>query len=194
MMLMAAMMGASPVKDWDIVWTYRNGLFADSGFDVQTRLQASETWSDDAVQLKSATEGYIRIAVSGYPTCRKGVAEAEFSITEMNTTANGFRFLLSNGAYGCQTMVHRSGSNVALMCNAGADASKNINIGRINIGETYRLGIEFAETSGVRISMNDQLIYETDVFSRYYCTGNRFFAQDACAFNMYAVRYKFLEV
>lgn len=187
-------MQESPSQDWDIVWTYRNGLFADSGFDVQTKLQASETWSDDAVQLKSATEGYIRIAVSGYPTCRKGVAEAEFSITEMNTTANGFRFMLSNGAYGCQTMVCRSGSDVVLIYNAGADASKNINIGRINIGETYKLKIDFDETSGNKIYLNDQLVYETNVFSHYYCTGNRFFAQDACKFNMYSVRYKFIEV
>lgn len=191
---MASVMDESPLQDWDIEWTYKNGLFADNGFDVQTKLQASETWSDDAVQLKSATEGYIKIAVSGYPTCRKGVAEAEFSITEMNTTANGFRFLLSNGAYGCQTMVCRSGSDVVLMYNAGADASKNINIGRINIGETYRLRIEFDETSGVRISLNDRLLVESDVFSAYYCTGNRFFAQDACTLNMYAVRYKLLEV
>lgn len=181
-------------EDWDIVWTYRNGLFADSGFDVQTRLQASETWSDDAVQLKSATEGYIRIAVSGYPTCRKGVAEAEFSITEMKTTENGFRFLLSNGTYGCQTMVCRSGSDVVLMYNVGADASKNINIGRINIGETYKLKIDFDETRSNKIYLNEQLILETDVFSSYYCTGNRFFAQEACTINMHAVRYKFIEV
>ena len=187
-------MQESPSQDWDIVWTYRNGLFADSGFDVQTRLQASETWSDDAVQLKSATEGYIRIAVSGYPTCRKGVAEAEFSITEMNTTANGFRFLLSNGAYGCQTMVAKSGSNVALMCNNGNTAGNTKFISNINIGETYKLKIDFDEMIGNKIYLNEQLIYETDVFSRYYCTGNRFFAQDACKFNMYAVRYKFLEV
>ena len=191
---MAAMMDASPVQDWDIDWTYRNGLFADSGFDVQTRLQASETWSDDAVQLKSATEGYIRIAVSGYPTCRKGVAEAEFSITEMNTTANGFRFLLSNGAYGCQTMVVKSGSNVVLICNNGNTADNTKFISNINIGETYKLKIDFDETSGNKIYLNEQLIYETDVFSLYYCTGNRFFAQDSCTFNMYAVRYKFLEV
>lgn len=181
-------------EDWDIVWTYRNGLFADSGFDVQTRLQASETWSDDAVQLKSATEGYIRIAVSGYPTCRKGVAEAEFSITEMNTTANGFRFLLSNGTYGCQTMVCKSGSDIALVYTAGADITANIGLSTIRIGETYRLKLAFDETSGVKIYLHDQLLLESDVFSTYYCTGNRFFAQDACTFNMYAVRYKFLEV
>lgn len=183
-------------EDWDIVWTYRNGLFADSGFDVQTRLQASETWSDAAVQLKSVTKGYIKIAVSGYPTCRKGVAEAEFSITEMNTTVNGFRFLLSNGACGCQTMVCRSGSDIALMYTSGAisDTPVNISLCTINIGETYRLKLDFDETSGNRIYVNDRLLYETDVFSSYYCTGNRFFAQDACTFNMYSLRYKFLEV
>lgn len=187
-------MQESPSQDWDIVWTYRNGLFADSGFDVQTRLQASETWSDDAVQLKSATEGYIRIAVPGYPTCRKGVVEAEFSITEMNTTANGFRFLLSNGTYGCQTMVVKSGSNVVLLYNNGSSSNNKEGISNINIGETYKLKIDFDETSGNKIYLNDQLIYETTVFSSYYCTGNRFFAQDACTFNMYSVRYKFIEV
>ena len=192
--MIAATMQESPSQDWDIEWTYRNGLFADSGFGVTINKIASETLLENAVQLKSVAEGYIRIAVSGYPTCRKGVAEAEFSITEMNTTANGFRFLLSNGAYGCQTMVCGSGSDVVLMYNAGADAFKNINIGRINIGETYRLRIEFDETSGNKIYVNDELRYEKNLFSRYYCTGNRFFAQDACKFNMYSLRYKFLEV
>lgn len=184
----------SPSQYWDIEWTHKKGLFANSGFDVQVKLNSYETLLDKAVQLKSATEGYIRIAVSGYPTCRKGVAEAEFSITEMNTTTNGFRFLLSNGAYGCQTMVFRSGSDVVLMYNAGANKSDNIFISKINIGETYKLKIEFDETSGARISLNDLLLHETNKFSKYYCTGNRFFAQDACTFNMYAVRYKFLEV
>ena len=193
-MMLSAMMAESPSQYWDIDWTYKNGLFADSGFDVIINKIASETLLENAVQLYSESDAYIRISVPEYPTCRKGVAEAEFSITEMNTTANGFRFLLSNGAYGCQTMVCRSGSDVVLMYTVGADASKNINIGRINIGETYRLRIEFDETSGVRISLDDQLIYETDVFSYYYCTGNRFFAQDACTFKMHAVRYKFLEV
>lgn len=192
--MMAATMQESPSQDWDIEWTYRNGLFADSGFGVTINKIASETLLQNAVQLKSATEGYIRIAVSGYPTCRKGVAEAEFSITEMNTTANGFRFLLSNGTYGCQTMVAKSGSNVVLMYNNGSTAGNNIFISNINIGETYKLKIDFDETSGNKIYLNDQLVYETNVFSSYYCTGNRFFAQDACTFNMYSVRYKFIEV
>lgn len=181
-------------EDWDIEWTYKNGLFANSGFDVTISKTASETLLENAVHLYSESGAYIRIAVQEYQTCRKCIAEAEFSITSINTTANGFRFLLSNGAYGCQIMVYKSGTDVVLMYNAGADASKNINIGKINIGVTYRLRIEFDETSGAMISMNNQLIYETDVFSRYYCTGNRFFAQDSCRIKMYAVRYKILEV
>lgn len=192
--MMAAMMQESPSQEWDIEWTYKNGLFADSGFGVTINKIASETLLENAVQLYSESGAYIKIAVSGYPTCRKGIAEAEFSITEMNTLANGFRFLLSNGTYGCQTMVAKSASNVVLMYNAGENQSKNINIGRINIGETYKLKIDFNETSGNKIYLNDQLVYETNAFSSYYCTGNRFFAQEECTFNMYAVRYKFLEV
>ncbi|MGM9625595.1 MAG: hypothetical protein ACI3XM_07790 [Eubacteriales bacterium] len=91
-------------------------------------------------------------------------------------------------------MAVKSGSDIALMYTAGASISDNITISRINIGETYKLKIEFDETSGVRISLNDQLIYETDVFSSYYCTGNRFFAQDACCFRLRSVRYRFSEV
>ena len=33
-MMLSAMMAESPSQYWDIDWTYKNGLFADSGFDV----------------------------------------------------------------------------------------------------------------------------------------------------------------
>lgn len=194
---MAAMMDASPVQDWDIEWTYQNGLFADNGFGVTVKGASSETLLSSAVQLTAVASGYVRISVPGISTCKKGIAEAEFSIMSMNTTVNGFRFLLSNGTYGCQTMVCKSGSDIALMYTSGADSSDapvNISLCTINIGETYRLKLDFGETSGNRIYVNDRLLYETDVFSSYYCTGNRFFAQGACTFNMYSLRYKFLEV
>lgn len=195
---MASVMDESPVQDWDIEWTYKNGLFADNGFGVTVSGNASETLLSSAVQLTAATKGYVMISVPGLSTCKKGIAEAEFSITSMgtNTDANGFRFLLSNGTYGCQTMVCKSGSDTALMYTSGIDTDRpvNTNLNIINIGETYRLKIDFDETRGNRIYLNDRLLYETDVFSTYYCTGNRFFAQDACTFNMYSLRYKFLEV
>ena len=190
------MMDESPVQDWDIEWNYRNGLFADNGFDVLVSGNASETLLSSAVQLTAATKGYVRISVPGISTCKKGIAEAEFSIMSMNTQSNGFRFLLSNGTYGCQTMVCKSGSDIALMYTSGVDSDTPVNISlcTINIGEMYRLKLDFDETSGNRIYVNDRLLYETDVFSSYYCTGNRFFAQDACTFNMYAVCYRFSEV
>ena len=195
-MLIAAMMDESPSQEWDIDWTYKNGLFADNGFDVLVRGNASETLLSSAVQLTAAKKGYVRISVPGISTCKKGIAEAEFSISGMNTQSNGFRLLLSNGTYGCQTMVCKSGSDIALMYTSGVDSDTPVNISlcTINIGETYRLKLDFDETSGNRIYVNDRLLYETDVFSTYYCTGNRFFAQDECTFNMYSLRYKFLEV
>ena len=192
--MIAAMMQESPSQEWDIEWTYKNGLFADSGFGVTINKIASETLLENAVQLYSEPGAYIRISIPEYETCRKGVAEAEFSITGMNTSANGFRFMLSNGTYGCQLFVNRSGSNPVLRYNNGNAASNNKIISNINIGETYRLKIEFDETSGNKIHLNEQLILETDVFSSYYCNGNRFFAQESCTIKMYSVRYKFLEV
>ena len=196
MMLMAAMMGASPVRDWDIKWTYKNGLFADSGFDVTISGNASETLLSSAVQLTAAKKGYVRIHVPVFQTCKKGIVEAEFSIVSVNAQLNGFRLLLSNGTHGCQTMVCKPDADVALVYNYGidTDSAVNIKLRTINIGERYKLRLDFDETRGNKIYLNDELLYETDVFSPYYCTGNRLFAQDACMFNMYSLRYKFLEV
>lgn len=192
--MIAAMMDAYPSQEWDIEWTYKNGLFADNGFDVITNKIASETLLENAVQLYSESGTYIRITVPEYQTCRKCIAEAEFSITEMNTTANGFRFMLSNGTYGCQIVVNKSASNVVLRYNNGSTAGNNKIIRNINIGKTYKLKIDFDESIGNKIYLNEQLILETDVFSTYYCNGNRFFSQESCKINMYSVRYKFLEV
>ena len=194
--MIAAMMQESPSQYWDIEWTYKNGLFADNGFDVLVIRNASETLLSSAVQLTAATKGYVRISVPGISTCKKGIAEAEFSISGMNTQSNGFRFLLSNGNYGCQTMVCKPDADVALVYNYGidTDSAVNIKLRTIDIGETYKLRLDFDETRGNKMYLNDELLYETDVFSPYYCTGNRLFAQDACTFNMYSLRYKFLEV
>ena len=195
-MMLSAMMAESPSQYWDIDWTYKKGLFANSGFDVIINKIASETLLENAVQLYSESDAYIRISVPEYPTCRKGVAEAEFTVTEIgsNFSANGLRLLLSNGTYGCQTLLKKSGSNIVLTYNNGKTNNDIIIISNINIGEAYKLKIEFDETSGNRISLNERLLLESDKISMYYCTGNRFFAQGACTINMHAVRYKFLEV
>lgn len=193
---MSAMMDASPVEDWDIEWTYKNGLFADNGFGVTISGNASEKSLSNAVQLTAPAKGYVRIAVPGFPTCKKGIAEAEFSIVSVNAKLNGFRLLLSNGTHGCQTMVCKPDTDVTLVYNYGidTDSAVNMQLRTINIGEIYKLRLDFDETRGNKIYLNDELLYETDVFSPYYCTGNRLFAQDACTFNMYSLRYKFLEV
>lgn len=178
-------------SDWDIEWDYSMGLLEDNGFEKTiVGLSPSSIMTDDGQLLKVTNrEDYVMLAPP-ITTCKKAVAEAIANFNDI-TTRNGFRFLLSNGEYGCQLFVNKS-KGMSMLYDNGVESKISI-FNPIILNTDYKIKMEFDENTGNKIYINDELVYETTNFSAYYCTNNRLFQQSVGATYLKSLKYKFYE-
>ncbi|WP_294577855.1 hypothetical protein [uncultured Thomasclavelia sp.] len=157
-------------QDWDIVWDYTIGLPEDNGFaktiqgtNVLDELTDNGLW----ITINGNTD-YIRYEPIGYETCNEGICEIKLIISAV-PSVNGIRLILSNGNNGNKIFInsnqikYNQGNIQIKISDIIFDIELTIKIERIN-NQNY-------------IYINNEVIYQSELTSNLYATGNRLFFQ-----------------
>ena len=173
---------------WDLEWDYTNGLPDNNGFTVAVSGTNDGTITDDGFEVSAENGGYRLYKVSDNPTVvSSGLVEAivNFSAFSPNSTALGFRLLLSDGTNGCQIYVNNNG---ALLYNEGTTQKQ---LTTVETGKDYTIKIEYNKISGNKVYLDDALLLSTTTMSASSCTMNRFGQQHQGTTVVKSLKWKF---
>lgn len=167
-----------PVIDWDVVWDYTMGLPEDNGFTktVSGNSPQAEIQQDGLRITVAMATDYIRYDPTDYPTCNEGIWEIELSFAGLPIN-EGVRMILSDGEKGCQIFIRAiSGDGkYAVLYNA-----ENIQTQILRADPNVQYILRIERRNGYNtVYLNDAQIYESDIESRAYTTGNRLFFQNS---------------
>lgn len=167
-----------PVIDWDVVWDYTMGLPEDNGFTktVSGNSPQAEIQQDGLQITVALGTDYIRYEPTDYLTCNEGIWEIELSFAEL-PIVNGVRMILSDGEKGCQIFIRAISyyGQYAVLYNA-----ENIETQILRADPNVQYILRIERRNGYNtVYLNDAQIYESDIESRNYTTGNRLFFQSS---------------
>lgn len=179
------MMDTKSRADWDVAWDYTMGLPEENGFEKVISLNPQIEMTGDGLHIIPGA-GYVRYTPTGFETCNEGIYEETIiynSFTNSSTVGN--RMILSNGTLGLQIYVNING----LLFNNGSQDNTTIEIRDIDRNREYTIKIE--RIGGInRIYIDGDKIYETEVVSGNYVTGNRIFFQGGGEYLLKSIKFR----
>ena len=172
-----------PVIDWDVVWDYTMGLPEENGFEKVVSGSPSIQMVLNGLNI-TPYGGYVSYTPTEFEICNEGIYE-ETIIYYAFSNSNGNRMLLSNGSYGLQIFIVEGRINF----NNGMD---NTQLGiAYNIATSKEYIIRIERLNGVnRIYLDGEKIYETEVISGSYVTGNRIFFQYGGEYLLKSIKFR----
>ena len=177
------MADTKPAQDWDVAWDYTMGLPEDNGFEKVVSGSPSVQMVLNGLSI-IPYNGYVRYTPTGFEICNEGIYE-ETIIYNAFSNSNGNRMLLSNGSYGLQIFI--VGGQIRF--NNGMNNSQLGIAYNIAISKEYIIRIE--RLNGVnRIYLDGEKIYETEVISGSFVTGNRIFFQTGGDYLLKSIKFK----
>lgn len=167
----------TPAQDWDVVWDYTMGLPEDNGFEKSIHGTPTITFTDDGVRIvNNDNYNYVRYQPSEIElqTCNEGIYEAKVVFRDLPNVGDvaGFRMILSDGSKGCQISTDLT-PNPAVMYDSNGQLLK---IKDIDYNVNYIFRIERINEIN-RIYADNELIYQSEIPSGSFATGNRVFFQ-----------------
>lgn len=181
-------MDTKPTQDWDVAWDYTMGLPEDNGFEKVINLNDTIEMTENGLRIYiSGYLNYVRYTPIGFETCNEGIYE-ETIIYNALYISNGNRMILSDGTSGLQIYVLGTGDSGQINYNNGMDNTQ-IKIANIVANKEYIIRIE--RIDGInRIYLNGEKIYETEVVSGSFTTGNRIFFQSGGDYLLKSIKFK----
>ena len=177
------MMETKPAQDWDVVWDYTMGLPEDNGFEKAIDANPQIKMTGDGLHIVPAG-GYVRYVPIGFETCNEGIYEETITYYAFSNI-DGNRMILSDGTSGLQIYV----VGTQIQFNNGMDNSQLVIASGIELQKEYVIRIERINEIN-RIYLDGEKIYETEVVSEYYTTGNRIFFQHGGEYLLKSIKLK----
>ena len=179
------MMDTKPAQDWDVVWDYTMGLPEDNGFEKVINLNPTIEMTENGLGIYIPGDpDYVRYSPIGFETCNEGIYEETITYYAFSND-NGNRMILSDGTSGLQIFV----VNTQIQFNNGMDNSRLVIASGIELQKEYVIRIE--RIDGInRIYLDGDKIYETEVVSGSFATGNRIFFQEVGVYLLKSIKFK----
>ena len=176
-------METKPAQDWDVAWDYTMGMPEENGFEKVVSGSPSVQMVLNGLNI-IPYGGYVRYIPTEFETCNEGIYE-ETIIYNAFSNSNGNRMLLSNGSYGLQIFIFSGQINF----NNGMENAQIAIANNIATSKEYIIRIE--RLNGVnRIYLDGEKIYETEVISGSFATGNRIFFQSGGEYLLKSIKFK----
>ena len=176
------MVDTKPTQDWDVVWDYTMGLPEENGFEKVVNGSPSIQMVLNGLNI-IPYNGYVRYTPTEFEICNEGIYE-ETIIYNAFSNKSGNRMLLSNGSYGLQIFIVEN----QIRFNNGMDNTQLAIAYNIATSKEYIIRIE--RLNGVnRIYLDGEKIYETEVVSGSYVSGNRIFFQYGGGYLLKSIKF-----
>lgn len=175
----------APAQDWDVAWDYTMGLPEDNGFEKVINLNPTIEMTENGLGIYiSVNTEYVRYAPIGYETCNEGIFEETITYYAFSNI-NGNRMILSDGTSGLQIYV----VNTQIRFNNGANDSQIVIANDLVLQKEYIIRIE--RLNGInRIFLDGEEVYETEVVSGSFTTGNRIFFQTGGDYLLKSIKFR----
>lgn len=174
----------APAQDWDVVWDYAMGLPEENGFEKTVNRSPLIEMTENGLNISITDGGYVRYTPIGVETCNEGIYE-ETIIYNAFAASNGNRMILSDGTSGLQIFV----VGAQIRFNNSTNNSQIAIANDIELQKEYAIRIE--RIDGInRIYLNGEKIYETEVVSGSFATGNRIFFQGGGQYLLKSIKFK----
>lgn len=178
------MMETTPAKDWDVAWDYMMGVPDENGFEKTVDRSPLIEMTENGLNISITDGGYVRYIPIGYETCNEGIFEETITYYAFSSS-NGNRMILSDGTSGLQIYV----VNTQIRFNNDANNSQIIIANDIELQKEYIIRIE--RLNGInRIFLDGEEVYETEVVSGSFTTGNRIFFQTDGDYLLKSIKFK----
>lgn len=175
----------TPAQDWDVAWDYTMGFPEENGFEKVINLNTTIEMTENGLRIYiPGAPDYVRYIPIGFETCDEGIYEETITYYAFSN-ANGNRMILSDGTSGLQIFV----IGAQIRFNNGMDNSQIIIANDIELQKEYIIRIE--RLNGInRIFLDGEEVYETEVVSGNFTTGNRIFFQTGGDYLLKSIKFK----